>query len=329
MRRSHRLASSLPVATRRKLLAEQGVAPPKPYKLLSLSGLAALHVCFTDFDRGHFIVKARSLRKAYELATAVRSFYYLMYSHPVEFNGMYPMLVELDAYPNANWTEQQLMDSICRIEGSDMRSALDYAPVAVTSEIELRFIVTCVPKLIDDVFLRDAAQHLAHSRFVFNGLDRGLVARHVRVNRRGLEKAYLENRAQYELSFLAAFKGLERLLRTGQIKRPAISRLLAETPYKKFRADSEYRRLHEVGPAFAATPAYFELVAHFLDIRNSVAAHANPHPNRAFVLRAATILEIQRFLEILCYEAMGYRQQGTLPGSAVVRCRPTYGLQQP
>ena len=124
------------------------------------------------------------------------------------------------------------------------------------------------------------------------------------MSRSQLGKIYLENCHRFETAFVAAFKGIERYFRVNQIKEDRIERLFRNIKYDGVTFGSTTRRIFEIFSGFPKKTSYGELIAHFLRIRNAVAAHGNREPPKELVVSEDSILEIQSFLQELIWKAL-------------------------
>jgi hypothetical protein len=188
----------------------------------------------------------------------------------------------------------------------------------------MRLLGPHVEAIYKDRSLAEALNHLGHSRFLFNGFmvgswyqchyiyDRSDASRH------DMRKRYFENRERYELAFVSAFKGLERFLSLNQIKKDNVERALIDLRSQRIQPTTMYQRRHEVFSGYRKKISYRELILHFLDIRNAVAAHANPGSPKKFWISEDNLMEIQLFLIGLCSKRLDGVQPRELPKRAVL-----------
>ncbi len=77
--------------------------------------------------------------------------------------------------------------------------------------------------------------------------------------------------------------------------------------------------LAEIFSGYASSESYEGMIRHFLDIRNAVAAHANPSPPRRFMLSEDSIYELQLFVAELGARALGAVSSTGFPRGALLR----------
>jgi len=116
------------------------------------------------------------------------------------------------------------------------------------------------------------------------------------------EKKYFEERTLYDLAFLSAFRALEALLGTAQIHKHAVGKLLAalDGKFGTSFCSTRWESYHEVFSSGRKRWRFDELISHYLDLRNAVAAHANPKP--PFTLREDQVLEIQLLVKSMLHD---------------------------
>jgi hypothetical protein len=66
---------------------------------------------------------------------------------------------------------------------------------------------------------------------------------------------------------------------------------------------TRWKSYHEVFSSGRKRWRFDELIAHYLDVRNAVAAHANPSP--PFQLREDQVFELQLLVKSMLYDAAG------------------------
>jgi hypothetical protein len=166
--------------------------------------------------------------------------------------------------------------------------------------------------------------HFRESRQLFAGFMVGSYYHsHYRHDRREaprwlMQKRYFEQRARYELAFVAAFKAIESFFGVTMLRRNNLERAFAHLPFPVISPWKIYRRRHEIFSRFPAQVAYRDLILHFLDLRNAVAAHANLAPPPRFVLSEDNLFEIQLFVTSLIGDAL----QGLVPDPNAVVIDP-------
>ena len=127
-----------------------------------------------------------------------------------------------------------------------------------------------------------------------------------KLTRWDLEKRYLEMRPRYEVAFLAAFKAIERFLRVNDIKKHSLEKSFKKLPYPNVKCSSKYSRFHEIFSGLPKRTTNGEIIGHFLNIRNIVAAHANQNPPPRFIVSEDSLFEIQLFVKHLIFGALDY-----------------------
>lgn len=75
--------------------------------------------------------------------------------------------------------------------------------------------------------------------------------------------------------------------------------------YQEIRPQTRYRRAYEAFSGYSKYVSFSDLISHFLEIRNAVAAHTNPSLPPRFLISQDSIFEIQLFLEELSSKPLG------------------------
>jgi len=307
----YRLHTNIPEHNKREYYESVNVSLPRNYTLLKVDGLE-LKVVYHNVDEGHLLIKAPSRREAYSVANAIRGLL-------SNLEGLFPddrgdtfFLQELTKVPKPNWLKEDLIKSL--------KTSLSYPPDIfwelelqkgyVVDKDTLNNLVKFLPFIIRDTDLRESLDHLLESRFLVCGFMTGsYYTCHYRtdrfaISRSQLEKIYLEKCHRFETAFVAAFKGIERYFRVNQIKEDGIERLFRNIKYDGVAFGTPTRRIFEIFSGLSTKTSYGELIAHFLRIRNAVAAHGNREPPRELVVSEDNILEIQSFLWELIWKAL-------------------------
>jgi hypothetical protein len=285
------------------------------YVFLRQRRVGTVSVLVHDVYDTLLMVSAPSQRKAYALALPFRSYLtvYLGYS----LNDSYEFLLELTAKPALTATTRKIA-SLYRQLGSD-RIDLDVLSSTMVSGTRLfhpqiRSACKFVERTLNAPQLAASLTHLERSHFLFAGhMTSYYYHRHYRHQRRLesaylREKKYLEDRTLYDLAFLSAFRALEALLGTAQIKEHDIGQRLRalDDKFGTSFCSTRWKSYHEVFSSGRKRWRFDELIAHYLRVRNAVAAHANPRP--PFPLREDQVLEIQRLVASMLYDAAGKPQ---------------------
>lgn len=307
----YQLRSDIPEHDKREYYESVNVSLPRNYTLLKVDGLE-LKVVYYNVDEGHLLIKAPSRREAYSGANAIRGLL-------SNLHGMFPddrsdtfYLQELTKVPQPTWSKDDLIKSLKAdlTHPHDMFLELELQKGYVVFKERLNDLVKFLPIMIRDKDLRESLDHLLESRFLIYGFMTGsYYMSHYRadrfaISRAALEKGYLENCHRYETAFVAAFKGIERYFRVNQIKKATISRLFNNIKYDDVTFNSTTRRIFEIFSGLPEKTSYGELIAHFLRMRNAVAAHGNREPPKELVVSEDSILEIQCFLWELIWKAL-------------------------
>lgn len=305
---------------KKRFYLERGLSLPRNYTIARLENRTKVRVVFFDVDNGLFLIKAPNQRIAYEVIRSLDGFFFLVVGDTPRHDRSLPKLSELYKVPQSTWTREQLLEELrqrdWQIGPTDI---LDFSSSRVVQEHHMRLLGPSVELIYSNPRLNESLHHLGHSRFLFYGfmvgsyyqchyqVDRQTMSRHL------MQKQYFENRERYELAFLSAFKGIERFLNVNQIKRTNIDKALVKLQMSEVRPDTKYRRWHEIFSGYPRYIQYNDLIAHFLNIRNVVAAHANPSPPSDFMISEDSLMEIQLFLSQLCGKALGEIQPRKLP----------------
>lgn len=293
---------------------------PKTARMLEVEPDVVLYVAYYDVDVGHFVIGSDSRRKAYCVATVLRALFSLFYGwQPDDRTGHY-FLQELKRLPRPNWDEGRMLEELREYNwGID-----DY----FVHELRRGYHVTHdayerVPDFIRRVWgsldVIEALDHALESRFLFHGFMVGsYYTCHYSRERRATpdwekERRYFENRYRYETAFLAAFKGIERFFGVNQIRKNNLDSILRSRKELGIEARTAYKRYHEVFSGHEPDVTYEELLSHFLDLRNIVAAHGNRNPPEKAKLIEDNVFEIQLFLTELLNKAIYQHEQEAQP----------------
>jgi hypothetical protein len=315
-------------AYREAFWEDEGIGPPCNYTVAKLDQQSQVRVVFYHVDEGRFLIKAPNRRVAYDIARAIQAYFFLRTGYTPPLDRSTYLLSELNRVPQPSWTPRDLLSELQAVDstiGPEYISAFEAEAEKMVQPEEMRGLAPHIDAILRDTHLNEALTHLGHSRFLCFGLMVGsFYMCHYRPERaatpwREMEKRYLESRERYELAFLSAFKGIERFLRVNQVRPGDIDRLLRRLPYRDVGPDTRYERFHEIFSGHPRYVNYRDLIGHFLDLRNSVAAHANPSPPKSRVLTEDAVFEIQLFLTELCNKALESVEPGELPPGSVVR----------
>lgn len=122
------------------------------------------------------------------------------------------------------------------------------------------------------------------------------------MSRYELKRRYFEDRFRYDSAFLSAFRGIECVLGKPTFKRKDIGQLLLQADHRHGTsfASGNHRSWHEVFSSKRKWWSYEKLIAHYLTLRNAVAAHGNPSPR--YIVMEDQVLEIQYLLRSMIAE---------------------------
>lgn len=268
----------------------------------------ALCVLTLKDRKGRLLIRARSAPSACRLAIAVDAYFRLhldTYRHTHKHLGLLHALVR---QPTCGMS----LEDLYSIRKPDFHLIL-YDWIAEigsgmgVEESAVREMAGSLPLLLDHQNIVEAYQHLSASRQLFDGMvfSRSHLAEledwESRLSISYRRRARMENRAVYELSFLAAFKALERFCGVNAIKECDLDCIVerissmypAITPRLKY--SSRFK-----GPN--RSPSFRDLrsaLKWLLDIRNTTGAHANKKPPRNRQIDWNSVREIQLFTQHL------------------------------
>jgi hypothetical protein len=312
---------------RREYYLDRGMSLPANYRIANLDGKTSIHVVFFDVDHGHFLIKTSRQANAYAALRALDAFFFLASGNAPDLDRMVPRLLELDHVPTTTWKCEDVQREVSSrndLPDATIRSWLYSGGRRCIPQDEMRLLGPYVEAIYKNRSLAEALNHLGHSRFLFNGYMVGSYYQcHYRHDRshasaHDMRNAYFENRERYELAFVSAFKGLERFLSLNQIKKNNVERAVIDLRSQHIQPTTTYQRRHEVFSGHPKKIPYLDLIMHFLDIRNTVAAHANPSPPKKFWISEDNLMEIQLFLKELCSKRLDEVQPRELPKRAVL-----------
>jgi hypothetical protein len=260
------------------------------------------------------MVSAASQQKAYALALPFRSYLTVYLGFDLAADTSDFTLYELKAKPAVTSTTRDIA-GLCRKFG-DSPTILDFVVNAMHSgtlvtDSQIRLACNFVAKTLQFRQLTDCLMHLEQSHTLVAGhMTSSHYYRHYREQRRLesaylREKKYLEDRTRYDLAFLSGFRALEALLDTMRIKRNEVPHLLRafDEKFSTSFSSTTWTSYHEVFSSKRKKWKFAEIIGRYLDIRNAVAAHANPQ--RPYILGEDQVLEIQRLVEHMLDSATG------------------------
>jgi hypothetical protein len=260
------------------------------------------------------MVTAPSQRKAYALALPFRSYLTIYLGFEFDFGSPYEFLLELKSKPKLADTTRDIAglyrqlgsypvvpDVLCRFIGIG----------TVLFHPQIRSACNFVEKILAAPQLLESLIHLEWSHGLFAGYMTGYHYQHHYSNERRLqsaylrEKNYLEERTRYDLAFLSAFRALEALLGGMQISKHDLGKRLRalDAKFGTSFCSTRWKSYYEVFSSGRKRWRFDELITKYLDVRNAVAAHANPTP--PFALREDQVFELQHLVKSMLYDAAG------------------------
>lgn len=298
---------------------------PSNYTIAQLDNHTQICVVFYNVDNGLFLIKANNQRIAYEVVRALDGFFFLFTGGTPNYDRCLPKLIEIYKVPQSDWNIDRLYKELSQRNTEIMQSNIyNLRSSQFIQAHEIQLLGPCIERIYSNLCLSEALHHLGYSRFLCYGFmvgsyydchyrhDRQRMSKHL------IQKQYFENRERYELAFLSAFRGIERFLNVSQIRNPEIDKALLKLRMDDVKPNTRYQRQHEIFSGQKKYIPYRDIVAHFLDIRNVVAAHANPSPPPNFIISEDSVMEIQLFLSELCSKALGQIQPRKLPPKAIL-----------
>lgn len=296
---------------------------PKTARMLEVEPGVVLYVAYYDVDVGHFVIGSESRRKAYQVATILRALFSLFCGwQPDDRSGHY-FLQELKRLPRPDWDEKRMLEELQELNYGlfdDFVHELRHGFHVMHDTYER--VPDFIRRTWGSLDFIEALDHALESRFLFCGFMVGsYYTCHYSRDRRvmpdwEIEKRYFENRYRYETAFLAAFKGIERFFGVNQIRKNNLDSILRKRTDLGIQPATAYKRLHEIFSGHAQDVTYRELVSHFLDLRNIVAAHGNRNPPEKAQLIEDNVFEIQLFLMELLSKAIYRNDQEAQPVGA-------------
>jgi hypothetical protein len=266
-----------------------------------------LSVLVFDLDRSLFLIKAASQRKAYSIANCFRAVLGI-YTGNFLIDHIFEFLVELDRPPRSGMNYQELVRTykppqkdLEYVDTDTLRMELQSGPVIRHDQV--KWCCGFMRKTIRNPNIAEALLHLEQSHYIISGFMTGSYYHfHYRWDRRFenkylREKKYFESRTRYDLAFVSAFRSIESILGKTQIKRHEIKTSLSnlDSQYGTHFSTTKWVSHHEVFSRMSKFRPYEKVITHFLDLRNAVAAHANPKP--PFILNEDQLFEIQKLAE--------------------------------
>jgi hypothetical protein len=126
---------------------------PKTRCILDFEPGIRLYVAYHDVDVGQFVIRSRSRKMAYELATLLRALFSLFYGWQLDDRTGHYFLQELKRLPQPSWDEQRMLAELqelnqkedakqCHALGREFRCAA-FPPVNVDG-MEIKYILLAI-----------------------------------------------------------------------------------------------------------------------------------------------------------------------------------------
>ncbi|MCF7913199.1 MAG: hypothetical protein K9M99_11765 [Candidatus Cloacimonetes bacterium] len=286
----------------------------KPFTNLSLISFDEFNeviIANNRKDKGNFVIKAESMKKAYQIANIIRSFFSLVYDYsPVEYDLFF--LQEMNNIPDKSWTDRDLRNEIKEVAGikeeCDLIRIIDGYEIndfdfnEIISFLKIVFSNDSIRRSIENWYESISMVGILNS--CYGNLDNYLNERPNIVDWL-LEKRYLECKLKYDTAFLTAFKGIEIFFNKVNIKKRNIDFIIKKSQFSKvFKPSTKYKCTY-----LTSKPKECEIqsiICKFLDQRNVVAAHGNLKPPDMYQIKEDDVFEIQYFLKKLILDAYRY-----------------------
>lgn len=281
---------------------------PKNYCIIEQENIKII-VCFFEYDNGRFIVEARNRESAYRVCSIIRAYFTIWVDwDPCVYEGE-TWIHELISLPEYSWTINDLLAAHDpnihpNIENMEEFRFKVQQCTFILPHILPRFKYF-IGKVLGDQKITNALFHLTYSHRIFNGfMVPSYYSSHYRWDVEKLtegqrERAYLENRPQYESAFLSAFKAIEYFLGKPGLKENEIEGLVVKCGYPNLVCDPVYRRRFEIYIEKSPTTHTTEIISEFLKMRNATAGHGNHSPPKRLRVSFDSVYEIQNFVAVL------------------------------
>lgn len=279
--------------------------------LVRVPELGRISLFVHDVWTAHLLVAARSQEKAYRLALPFRAFT-TIYSGYAREEGLTEYLVELTQKPSETDSTHFIAENYLQ-GGRDP----DYYGLALGSGWGLLTQVMragsiFVKQIVQSEQHELALKYLERSHYLLSGFMTGsYYYAHYRHERREQSpserrKNFLEMSSVYDLAFLSAFRSMEALLGCGarSLEKGEIRAKLEglDEQYGTCFSTEKWESLYHFFTTRRRRWSYVEMITAFLDVRNAVAAHANPSP--PFALTEDQVFELQNLAGSMIYESI-------------------------
>lgn len=254
------------------------------------------------------VISTKERRTAYDLLYLLKGFYTIFIPNlAISEENCDLQLLEFRKKPNKDWTEEEWFNNLNQ---KVHYSFIDYNDLSIQLQTTMNILFhgeaeqlkLILENAMDDIRIIETLNHIRQSIQLFNGvMSPSYYHSHYKSNREQLskdsiEKAYFEMKEKYELAFLAAFKSLERILNVNDIKRKEINNVLLNSGFDFTKPQKKYIRAFEGYKNLKEDIYQNEIIEHFLNLRNTVGAHANRKPPADRIISFDNIYEIQHFV---------------------------------
>lgn len=270
----------------------------------------SIYIQRTEKNAFKLVLSCKSRKEAYYLLDLIKCFYTVIIQIlPLGAFDNDTQIIEFMRLPKDTWTKDDWLVNVnSKVHNFheydfEFKNYLD-SGLGIFTYDEAEKLINIIKICYSDYRLIESFRNLYQSLLLLNGnINSSYYNSHYQrerpdVNKDIIEKAYYENREKYELSFIAAFKAIERLLNVNDIKKNEISKVLNESDLGFVKAESKYERYFEIFNGNTKYSTYEEMVYHFLDIRNTVGAHANKKPPIEKIISFDSIYEVQNFVSL-------------------------------
>lgn len=281
---------------------------------LNIRGIGRISVFVHNVFDTLILITSRSQERAYLLASPLRAFATIFLGSSPDDDSPYEYLVELTHKPQPTQTRTEIARLYRPIWFDDTSDPQSLGAALGSGTFLARDQLKLACRFVDGVHLRSMLRlcllHLERSHHLYAGyMSDSYYYFHYRHERAALSpyaqrKGYLEERTRYDLAFLSAFRAIEAFLDTTMLRKRDIAELLRQTDIRDGTSflSGRWRSRHEVFTSGRKWWSFSELIGHYLDIRNAVAAHANPKP--PFRLNVDQVREIQELVADMLYAAV-------------------------
>ncbi len=268
----------------------------------------SIYIVPTSDEQCHLIIKTDERNIAYRLAYLIRGFYTVIIQiSPFASFGHDCMLYEFINKPTKDWDDEKWLNEL-NPEVHDYYAEIPFLKIEINrgtgifTYLEEELLVSYLTNIFNNDHIIESLNHLFHSYCLFDGNMNGSYyhAHYKRdryeIKHEVIEKFYYESKQTYELAFLSAFKGIESLLKVNDIKKKQIKMILANCEYDFIDPNNFYTRYFEIFSGHEEQVKQEDLIRHFIELRNTVGAHANKQPPKNHIITSDNIYEIQFFL---------------------------------